>query len=126
MADEFDHAVTALRIACGAVGKLKADELRQLVEGKGSIVFLPLGASVVTTGPDVQAVRRQLDAFSGRGEAVAYLDSLKLKKPALVTLARQLDVATNGKDTVDEIKRKIIEGTVGTRADAAAIRGGSW
>ena len=71
-------------------------------------------------------IRGQLDAFSGRGEAVTYLDGLKLKKPALVTLARQLDVATSGKDTVDEIKRKIIEGTVGTRADAAAIRGGSW
>lgn len=126
MADEYDHAVTALRIACGAIGKLKADELRQLVEGKGSIIFLPLGASLVTSGPDVHEVRARFDAFQSRREAVAYVDGLKLKKPALVTLAPQLDIATTGKDTVAEVKRKIIEGTVGTRADVAVIRGGSW
>ena len=95
MADEYDHAVTALRIACDAIGKLKADELRQLVEGKGSIIFLPLGASVVTSGPDVHEVRAQFDALQSRREAVAYVDGLKLKKPALVSLARQLRHSDN-------------------------------
>jgi hypothetical protein len=126
MADEYDLAVTALRIACDAIGKLKADELRLLVEGKGSFAFVPLGASVTASGPDVHDIRARLDALQSRREAVAYVDGLKLKKPALVTLARQLDIAVTGKETVAEVKRRIIEGTVGTRADVAAIRGGSW
>ncbi len=126
MADEYDHAVTALRIACDAIGKLKADELRLLVEGKGSLAFVPLGASDTASGPVARDIRARLDALQSRREAVAYVDGLKLKKPALVTLARQLDIAVTGREAVAEVKRKIIEGTVGTRADVAAIRGGSW
>src|SRR6202012_4744838 len=97
MPDEYDHAVAALRIACDAIGRLKADELRLLVEGKGSFAFVPLGASVTASGPDGHDIRARLDALQSRREAVAYMDGLKLKKPALVPLARQVDIAVTGK-----------------------------
>ena len=41
----------------------------------------------------MHGIRARLDALQSRREAVAYVDGLKLKKPALVTLARQLDIA---------------------------------
>jgi hypothetical protein len=126
MADDYDIAVSVLRLACDVLKKLKADQIQQLVEGKANLAFLPSGAQIVVAGPDSSEVRASLDAMQSRHEVVTYLDRLKLKKPELVALARQLGISVVSKDTVRDVRQKIIELTVGARADAAAIRSQAW
>jgi hypothetical protein len=126
MMDNHEFSVAMLRVLTDIVKKLKADQVDQLVEGKASLTFLPPGASVTFPTPDAGEVRARLAAARSRQEASNYLDSLKLKKADLVSLAKQLDIAVLSKDAVDVVRRKIIEGTVGAREDAAAIRDPAW
>jgi hypothetical protein len=126
MADNYESVAAVLRIVGDELRKLKPDQIEQLVEGKASFVFLPPGASLVITGPDAAEVRARLAAAETRQKAAAYLQGLNLKKPELVSLARQLGIAVASKDVVAEIRRKIVQGTAGTREEAAAILGGSW
>jgi hypothetical protein len=124
--DNHDFSVAVLRQLTDVIKKLKADQVEQLAEGKASLTFLPPGASVVFMGPDADEVRARLAAAQSRREAADYLAGLKLKKPELVSLAKQLDIAVVSKDTVPAVHRKIIDGTAGVREDAAAIRDPSW
>jgi hypothetical protein len=113
-------------VTYAAISKLKAEHVRLLVEGRASLVFLPLGATIVPPASDADEVRLRLDALNSRQEATAYVDGLKLKKSELLVLARHLGVAVQSKDTVAVLKKRIVDGTVGARADVAAIRNGSW
>lgn len=126
MADNYETVAAVLRIVGDGLRKLTPDQTDQLVAGKASFVFCPPGASLVTAGPDAAEVRTRLVAAQSRQKASSYLEGLKLKKPELISLARQLDIAVGSKDRVDDIKRKIVQGTAGTREEAAAITGGSW
>lgn len=126
MADNYESIAAVLHIVGDELRKLKPEQIEQLVEGKASFVFRPPGASLVITGPGAAEVRARLAAAGSRHKAMAYLEGLKLKKADLASLARQLDIAVYSKDTVAEIKRKIVQGTAGTREEAAAILGGSW
>ena len=126
MADNYESVAAVLRIVGDGLRKLKPDQIEQLASGKASFVFCPPGASLVTVGPDATEVRTRLVAAGTRQAASAYLEGLKLRKPELVSLARQLDIALGSKDRVEDIKRKIVHGTAGTREEAAAITGGSW
>jgi hypothetical protein len=126
MTDDYDRAVEAFRLACTALSKLKAEEIRLLAEGKGSIAFLPLGATIVQSGPTAAGIRLRLENLHTRQEATTYINGLKLKKAELQALARELGIMIQSKDSMATLRSKIIEGTVGTRADVAAIRGGSW
>lgn len=124
--DNHEFSVAVLRQLTDIIRKLKAEQVEQLAEGKASLTFLPPGASVVFPGPDADEVRTRLAAAQSRREAADYLASLKLKKPELISLAKQLDIAVVNKDTMPVVHRKIIDGTAGVREDAAAIRDSSW
>jgi len=124
--DNHGFSVAILRFLTDTVKKLKADQIDQLVEGKAELTFVPPGAVVVFPGPDASEVRDRLASAASRQVAAQYLASLKLKKPDLVSLAKQLDIAVVSKDTIPTIQRKIVEGTVGVREDHSAIRDRSW
>jgi hypothetical protein len=126
MTDDYDRTVAAFRLACTALSKLTAEEIRLLADGKGSIAFLPLGSTIVQSGPTTEEMRSRLENIHNRQEATTYINGLKLKKAELQALARELGIIIQGKDSMATLRSKIIEGTVGTRADVAAIRGGSW
>jgi hypothetical protein len=123
---ENESIVAVLRIIGDELRKLKPEQIEQLVTGKAGFVFRPPGASLVVAGPDAAEVRERLTTAGSRQKATAYLQGLKLKKPELVSLARQLDVAVGSKDVIAEITRKIVQATAGTREESAAILGGSW
>jgi hypothetical protein len=124
--DNHGFTVTVLRLLTDVVKKLNADQVDQLVEGKAKLAFVPPGAAVVFPGPDADEVRARLSSIASRHEATEYLAGLKLKKADLVSLAKQLDIAVASKDTVTVLRRNIVEGTVGARADHSAIRDGTW
>jgi hypothetical protein len=124
--DNQGFSVAILRLLTDIVKKLKGDQLDQLVEGKAELKLVPPGAAIVFPGPDAGEVRDRLASAASRQEAAQYLAGLKLKKPDLVSLAKQLDIAVVTKDTMPTIQRKIVEGTVGVREDHSAIRDRSW
>jgi hypothetical protein len=126
MMDNHGFSVAVLRLLTDIVKKLKADQVDQLVEGKAALAFVPPGAAVVFPGPDAGEVRARLAAAGSRQEAAEYLAGLKLKKPELISLAKQLAIAVVSKDTVPVVQRKIVEGTAGVREDHSAIRDRSW
>lgn len=126
MIDNQAFTVAVLRHVTSVVSRLKAEQIEQLVEGRAELAFLPPGASIVFPGPDPHKVQAQLAAVHTREAAAEYVAGLKLKKPELVALAKQLGVAVASKDTVAVLQRKIIENTVGARVDASAIRDPSW
>jgi hypothetical protein len=126
MMDNHGYSVAVLRLLTDILKKLKADQVDQLVEGKAELTFVPPGAVVMFPGPDASEVRTRLASSASRQDATQYLASLKLKKADLVSLAKQLDIAIVGRDTMSVIQRKIVEGTVGAREDHSAIRDRSW
>jgi len=124
--DNQEFSVAMLRVLTEVIKKLRPDQVEQLATGKANLTFIPPGASVVFPGPDAGEVRARLAAARSRLDAADYLAGLKLKKPDLVSLAKQLDISVVSKDTMPVIHRKIIDGTAGMREDAAAIRSPSW
>jgi len=124
--DNHEFSVAVLRLLTDVIRKLKPEQVEQLAEGKAGLTFLPPGASVVFPGPNAGEVRAGLAAARSRSEATNYLAGLKLKKAELVSLAKQFDIAVTSKDTMPVIQRRIVDGTVGSREDAAAIRDPSW
>lgn len=74
---------------------------------------------------DRDDARTRVNAAASREAAHACLDGAQLNKDELIALAADLGV-TLTKRTVADIKREIVEDTVGVRLDRAAIRGRSW
>ncbi|GAB7049096.1 hypothetical protein [Catenuloplanes indicus] len=124
--DARNLILAALRLATDFTRKLKPEEVDQLVDGKASIGFVPAGAQIVSTGPNVADVSKELQRLLTRRDGEEYLVALKLRKDQLVALAKQLDVAVRSKDTKAAIQQAIIEATVGAREDAASMHGQSW
>ena len=77
-------------------------------------------AKPVVAKADSSTIEAQLMGASSRSEGSAILQ--KLKKPRLVKLAEELDVALNKKETANSIRSKIVEAMVGFRLDSEAIR----
>lgn len=126
MMDNYEFSLTLLRRLLDQLKKLTAEQIDQLVKGTAQLTFVPPGATVVKTGPDVEEVRKQLSAARSRREAIEYLVRQKLRKADLLSLARQLEVAVNTKDKVDVLRSRIAESTAGVREDAAAFGDRSW
>ncbi|MPM36656.1 hypothetical protein SDC9_83255 [bioreactor metagenome] len=60
--------------------------------------------------------------FNTRGEAQAYLGSVKLKKEELIILSKLMSVHINKSDKKEEIINKIIESVVGSKLRVEAIK----
>ena len=73
--------------------------------------------------PDPDLVRSKLLGLTAREEGRAYLDGLGLNKPSLQRLASTLDLPAPNTDSVDRIKDRIVEATIGYRLRSEAIRG---
>jgi hypothetical protein len=119
MVDSRDFFLKVQRQITAIIQGLKPDQIEHLAAGKAKLVFLPAGAQVVL--PESEA-RERLAGMRNRTEAEEYLASMMVTE--LRTLARQLDIAVYSKDKKADLKRKIVDGTVGMREDSAAIR--SW
>lgn len=73
---------------------------------------------------DLKAIRDRgvaRDTSDARGEAAAYLDSLKLTAPQMKALARELDVHTPAGARKQDIRDRIVQNQIGAHLAAAAI-----
>lgn len=114
-----------------ALNDLSPEQLRDLAEGRGRLVYAPCAppvrarrpAPVVDVGADVEAIR----GMRTRTEISEYLADRRFTVPVLRELARALGptVSTAGRNR-GELVHGIVEGTVGFRARSAALSGGAW
>jgi len=73
---------------------------------------------------DLKAIRDRgtaRDTSDARGDAAAYLDSLKLTAPQMRALARELDVHTPAGSRKQDVRDRIIQNQIGAHLAAAAI-----
>jgi hypothetical protein len=66
-----------------------------------------------------------LHGLSTREEGDQYIESICRSKEDLIRIARYLDLPVQKKETIKQIKDKIIEFTIGFRVRSAAVQGKS-
>jgi hypothetical protein len=74
---------------------------------------------------DPEQLRSVLSSMDSRDSGYEYIDHLGLNKEKLRRLALALDLPAPHSDTIDKIKDRIIEATIGYRIRSEAIRGES-
>jgi hypothetical protein len=119
-----DRTAALLARVAEFLRSLKPDELDALEAGEArlQVVFKTARAKApATLAVNAEQVNLDLKALQDRASAVQYLKDLRLKKPELVELARQLDVPLAASDTIDKAIAKIVEQKVGHRLDSDAI-----
>lgn len=141
MTTPAELAVLALRQVSTLLGKLTAEQLAELGDGRGQLVFRSGGAEVAATGRaarpraavagpgvDVDATVAAVTALGSREEVEDYLTSQgrALTVLLLKQVAQRLGptVATASKKA--DLIRNIAEGTAGFRERSAAMSGGAW
>jgi hypothetical protein len=118
---------------------LPEDQLAALADGSARLAYIPVGADEpapagraprsrggtgrppFTPSQATTDLLERFDTFNHRDEASSAL--AHLKKPALLDIAKALSVPGSTKLTMDELRREIVEATVGRRLDSIAIRG---
>lgn len=70
----------------------------------------------------VDSVIDRLNRYNDRLEGMRFLESRFKVRNELVLVARKMDIPVSKKDTIDKLKAKIIEGTIGFRLRSQAIQ----
>ncbi len=110
--------------------KLPEDQVEALLNGDARLELIPKGSKV--TGPaapkaaavlpvTAERVDADLKAFTDRAAALKYLKDLKLTKPLLLELAKQINVPAVSKETATTIYANIVQQKVGMRLTADTI-----
>jgi len=100
---------------------LTSAQISSLASGGATIAVLPPGAKIAKSF-DLADIQKTLSSFSTRLEGERFIKGLKLGKPDVYQLAKALGVEPGSKDTIAVLVDKIVGGTVGGRADSAAMR----
>lgn len=119
-----DRTAALLARVAEFLRSLKPDELDALEAGEAKLQVVFKTARAKATAPlttNANQVNHDLKSLPDRASAMQYLKDLKLSKPQLVELAKQLDVPLAGNDTAAKAIAKIVEQKVGHRLDSEAI-----
>ncbi|HZO67779.1 MAG TPA: Rho termination factor N-terminal domain-containing protein [Kribbellaceae bacterium] len=117
---------------------LPEEHLMDIADGKARLTFIPAGATeprqpaVKTAAPrrasrtaaptvDMSEARDTLAAMNNRDEGRTFLDGFR-QKPELVDLAKLLDIGNLSRYKKPELIDIIVERTIGSRLNSAAIR----
>ncbi|SCE94642.1 hypothetical protein [Micromonospora saelicesensis] len=135
---DLSHAVL-VRVA-EFLRTLPADQLAALTDGSARLQLAATGATSdrparpsaapksrgtakAAPAPTVEPekVRADLAAIDDRAAAGRYLDDLRLTVPQLKALAKNLGIAVPSRATKADVRRDIVQWTVGRRLDSSAI-----
>ncbi|NYF59331.1 hypothetical protein [Micromonospora purpureochromogenes] len=138
---DLSHAVL-VRVA-EFLRTLPADQLAALADGSARLQLAATGGTAATSdrparpsvapksrgtakaapAPTVEPekVRADLAAIDDRAAAGRYLDDLRLTVPQLKALAKNLGIAVPSRATKADVRRDIVQWTVGRRLDSSAI-----
>ncbi|MEV6690350.1 hypothetical protein AB0M35_02570 [Micromonospora sp. NPDC051196] len=121
--------LTLLRLVARFLGSLSADEVDRLLAGQSKLSIVDTTTKrVPTDGADAPAMTREeiIAAFSEihtREEGLAALNRLAKNKSSLQRITQALDLPNRKSDTVDDLRKRIIEATVGYRLRSNAVQG---
>lgn len=125
---EQEKAAEVLRKVATFLRGLTEDEIDDLLAGRTRLTLVgrstrkPVSRTSVTPELDVDALRRELTAKATREEGMSLLNSLSPTRETLRQIASAIDIPAPKTDTVERLKERIIEATIGYRLRSQAIR----
>ena len=133
MAQSNKEALVALlRDLARQIQSLEAGEVDDVLAGAAKLhVRVENGKRPRKTKPrkpvddELQQVARDLRELTTREEGEKLLDERASSKDDMVRLARILDLPVQKSDTVQQLRSRLIESTIGFRLRSAAIQGTS-
>jgi hypothetical protein len=130
MDDSSDKAAAALARIATFIRGLSPNQVDGLVSGEMRLALVDRDELIRSrshrlqaTLPDPEPIRQTLSRLMSREEGGAYLSSLELTKPSLERLAAAFDLPVRKTDTVERLKDRIVEATIGYRLRSEAVRG---
>ncbi len=132
MQTQHQLVVLLLRQFIEGVQSLSEQDIEALLAGKGRLSVSVEAASAMkqrgrrTTAAAVvepTVIRDTLRSVASREEGVEYLRAVAGSRAAVQRIARFLDLPVRRGETVDRLREKIIEATIGFRLRSQAIRG---
>jgi hypothetical protein len=129
MAAPADISVEVLKQVSSLLRRLTPEDIENLIAGRARLTCeaIPKKGAINKTAapaiPNPEEVKAALSAFGSREEGLAYLDDLGLNREKLRLLASAFDLPVPRSDTVDKIKGRLVEATIGYRISSEAIRG---
>ncbi|MFB6956624.1 hypothetical protein ACFCYB_06180 [Streptomyces sp. NPDC056309] len=122
-------SVEVLKQVSSLLRRLTPEDIENLIAGRARLTCEEIprkGAIRKTTAPDIpdpEEVKAALSALDSREEGLAYLEELGLNRQKLRLLASAFDLPVPRSDTVERIKDRLVEATIGYRISSEAIRG---
>lgn len=121
--------IEILKQVAALLRRLTPEEIESLISGQAKLVCEPSVKRGQTKKapalevPDVEEIRATLSGMDSREIGYSYLEELGLNREKLRHLASALDLPMPRSDTVEKVKDRIIEATIGYRLRSEAIRG---
>lgn len=131
MTASTDISIEILKQVSSLLRRLTPEDLEDLIAGRARLTCEAMPKKGVPRKtatqnvPDPEEVRTVLEAFDSREEGLSYLNDLGLNREKLRSLASAFDLPVPRSDTVDKIKGRLVEATIGYRISSEAIRGSS-
>lgn len=125
---EIEKTTEVLRRVSNFLRTLTDDQVDDLITGKVRLTLTGNPASKAHDSkrsrvkPDVARIRQELMSMQTREEGTAFLDSLALTRYSLQEIAVAMDLPVPRTDTVERLKDRIVEATIGYRLRSNAIR----
>lgn len=129
--DERSKWATLLRLLADCIENARPADLEELLAGNGRLQIRtdkrqePLYSSSSDASPVVEwsSIANQLRTLPSREEGKKLLSEVASSKAQLERLARAMDLPIAKYESVEQLRDKIIEASIGARLVSRAIRG---
>jgi hypothetical protein len=128
--DSLQATVALLRDLCRQLQSLSDDQIAQVLDGHARLEVRVKARKKLQTSKRAQLTHEELLDLAAtlrscqtREEGNSFLDQKISSKEDTTRLARVLDVPVQKTDTMEQIRARIIESTIGFRIRSAAVQG---
>lgn len=121
---------TVIRVIAKVLDQISTESeetLRDIADGRATLRVVPKRrrerATEHLSAADLAALKERLGGIQSREEALKVLDEACPTGKQLEQLARSLDLPIQREDTVERLRDKIVEATIGFKLRSDAIQG---
>ena len=116
-----------LRAIASAIEGLHSDEVSALINGAGRLVFVPNEEQATPPKSkrppiDVSPLAEEFNRCQSREDGQRVLAERAETKEQLIALAKHFSIHVEKHDRRDDLERKLLNGVIGSRLGAEAIR----
>ncbi len=127
MSTERDIIVKILRNFASKINNAPDEKIIDLMSNDFEIVFTKNNSkrnkkSTQNIDLDTSNIEQTLISFDSREEGMEYLAEKCQRKDELELLVRHLDLPVSKKDSIEKLREKVIEATIGYRLRSKAIQ----